>query len=84
MLAEPGAHQLGAPPVRMQGLDGLRQRDGPVFGDRRALLGLAQAGMLRPVGGKRRRGQQAAEQENRERLGDRHGWEFKCAPVNAG
>ena len=34
MPAEPGAHQLGAPPVRMQGLDGLRQRDGPVFGDR--------------------------------------------------
>ena len=79
MPAEPGAHQLGPAAVRPQGFDGLRERNGAVLGDRRALFGLAQAGAVRRIGGHRltgkngRRRQQAGKQDNRERSGNRHG-----------
>jgi hypothetical protein len=73
----------------MQGFDGLRERDGPVLGDRGALFDLIQAGGMRRIGGQNRPGQKdrpgKAEQENGgEQSGDRHGSGSKRVPVNAG
>jgi len=89
MPAKPGPHQLGAAAMRMQGFDGLGERNRPVVGDRRALFGLAQAGVMRRIGGQSLAGENAwhgeTEQENGgEQSGDRHGRVFRRVPVNAG
>jgi len=51
MMAEPGSHQFDPAAMRTQGLYGLSERNGTMLGDRRALFGLIQAGIVRGVGG---------------------------------
>jgi len=84
VAAKPSAHQFGPPATRVQDFDGLGQRNGPVFGNRRALFGLIQAGVLRELGGHSRRREQARKQDYRKKSEDRHGRELRRAPVNAG
>lgn len=62
VAAKPGADHLGAVALGVQGLDGLGQRNGPVCGDRGALLGLGETGA--PVRGRIGRHGRSAKRAN--------------------
>jgi hypothetical protein len=73
-MTEAGPHQFAAADMGVQTFDNLGERLGPVAGNRGALLGLVQAGMMRRIGSERRAGhEQAAKQGYREYSGNRHG-----------
>ena len=86
MTAKPGAHQLGPAAVRMQGFNGLGERDSPVVGNRRALIGLVQAGAIRRIGGQSLTGKngrpgEAEHEDGGEQSEDRHGRGLAHDPV---
>jgi hypothetical protein len=70
--AETGPQQFALAPVLPGRFDGRGERNRPMAGDRGTLFGLAQAGMVRRIGGLRRAGRETDQQAEYESGGYRH------------